>query len=320
MVPLKSMANSNLAGLQPGSQQSKMARKMLLVKKYMPFYFMFLPALIIYVLFHYLPLWGIRIAFYEYGIFGIKYFKGLENFYELFASESFWRAFINTLLISGTNLVLGMFCSVVLSLLLNEVKNGPFKKLTQTIVYLPHFLSWVVVASIFTMILSPQTGVVNSIIKSFGGEPIYFLAKEEWWRPIFLMIYRWKETGWGTIIFLAALSAADPELYEAAWIDGASRLKQVWYITLPTIRTTILVVFIMNLSSIFNMFESVFVVQNPLVYKVSDVIQTYTYRTGLVQADFDYATAVGLFNSVLSFTLVIIANKLSKIIQGESIL
>ncbi len=312
--------NNVQAEKKPEQFKERAIKKLRLIKKYFPFYFLFLPALTIYVLFHYYPLWGIRIAFYEYGIFGIKYFKGFENFVELFQSEVFWNAFNNTLIISGTNLVLGMLCSILLALLLNELKNGIFKKLTQTIIYLPHFLSWVVVASIFTMLLSPQTGIANEIIKSFGGEPIYFLIRPEWWRPIFLGLYRWKETGWGTIIFLAALAAADPELYEAAWIDGASRLKQVWYITLPCIQTTILVVFIMNISSIFKMFESVFVMQNPMVYGVSDVIQTYVYRVGMLQADFDYSTAVGLFNSVLSFILVVMANKLSKIVQGEGIL
>lgn len=312
--------NNVQAEKKPEQFKERAIKKLRLIKKYFPFYFLFLPALTIYVLFHYYPLWGIRIAFYEYGIFGIKYFKGFENFAELFQSEVFWNAFNNTLIISGTNLVLGMLCSILLALLLNELKNGIFKKLTQTIIYLPHFLSWVVVASIFTMLLSPQTGIANEIIKSFGGEPIYFLIRPEWWRPIFLGLYRWKETGWGTIIFLAALAAADPELYEAAWIDGASRLKQAWYITLPCIQTTILVVFIMNISSIFKMFESVFVMQNPMVYGVSDVIQTYVYRVGMLQADFDYSTAVGLFNSVLSFVLVMMANKLSKIVQGEGIL
>lgn len=312
--------NNVQAEKKPEQFKERTTKKLRLIKKYFPFYFLFIPALTIYVLFHYYPLWGIRIAFYEYGIFGIKYFKGFENFVELFQSEIFWNAFSNTLIISGSNLVLGMFCSIILALLLNELKNGFFKKLTQTIIYLPHFLSWVVVASIFTMLLSPQTGIANEIIKSFGGEPIYFLIRPEWWRPIFLGLYRWKETGWGTIIFLAALAAADPELYEAAWIDGASRLKQAWYITLPCIQTTILVVFIMNISSIFRMFESVFVMQNPMVYGVSDVIQTYVYRVGMLQADFDYSTAVGLFNSVLSFILVVMANKLSKIVQGEGIL
>lgn len=281
---------------------------------------MFIPVFLFYLLFHYLPMYGIRIAFYEYGIFGIKFFQGLENFKFLLTNETFWLAFRNTMSISFVNVILGLFCSVILSLLINELKNGPWKKLTQTIVYLPHFISWVVTAAIFTLILSPESGVVNNIIKAFGGDPIYFLARENWWTPIFLGVYRWKETGWGTVIFLAALSNADPELYEAAWIDGASRLKQALYITLPTLKTTILVVFIMQLASVFNMFESVFVFQNPLVYRVSDVIQTYVYRVGMIQADFDYATAVGLFRSVLSLVLVMSANWLSKKIQGESIL
>lgn len=319
----KDLSTAEIAAAKAAKKAEKSAEKKRtkkLIVKYLPFYFLFLPALLIYLLFHYYPMTGIYIAFTDYGIFGVRGWQGFANFVELFSSESFWTAFDNTLIISGTNLILSMIFSVSLSLLLNELKNGFFKKFTQTVIYLPHFLSWVVVASIFTMLLSPQTGIVNEIIKYFGGTPIYFLIKPEWWRPIFLGLYRWKETGWGTIIFLAALSAADPELYEAAWIDGASRLKQVKYITIPCIQTTILVVFIMNLSSIFRMFESVLIMQNPMVYQVSDVIQTYVYRTGLLQGDFDYSTAVGLFNSVLSFILVIMANKLSKWVQGESIL
>lgn len=318
---MKNQANVAPNVLKAPAEKKDFKKTLQLMKKFLPFYIMFLPAFLIYICFHYLPMWGVRIAFYEYGIFGIKYFQGLANFIDLFSNENFWNAFWNTLSISGVNLILSMICSVILSLLLNEVKNGPFKKITQTIVYLPHFLSWVVVASIFTLLLSPQTGIVNNIIQMLGGKPIYFLANEHWWTPIFLAIYRWKETGWGTIIFLAALSAADPQLYEAAWIDGCSRLKQVWYITLPVIRTTILIVFIMNLSSVLNMFESVFVMQNPLVYRVSDVIETYVYRVGFTGGtDFDYATAVGLFKSVLTLILVLAANKMSKWIQGESIL
>lgn len=290
------------------------------VKKYFPYYVLFLPVLIYYILFHYLPMYGIRIAFYEYGLFGIKHFIGMQNFQELFANEKFWMAFKNTLVISGGNLILGMTLALTLSLLMNELRNGPFKKLTQTVVYLPHFLSWVVVGSIFTLILSPQSGIVNGLITLFGGQPIYFLISEDWWTPIFLFIYRWKETGWGTVIFLAALSNVDPELYEAAWMDGASRLKQVWHITIPSIRTTILAVFILNLASVLNILESVFVMLNPFVLSVGEVIDTYTYRTGIVRADYDYATAVGLFKSVISLVLVLMANYISKKIQGERII
>ncbi|MGL6174165.1 MAG: ABC transporter permease [Cellulosilyticaceae bacterium] len=290
------------------------------MNKYKYFYMMFLPVLILLFLFYYLPMAGIRIAFYEWGMFGPVEFVGLENFKTVFASNMFWRAFSNTLSLSFVNLILSMVFSVGLALLLNEIRSIHFKKVAQTVLYLPHFLSWVVVASVFTMLLSPQGGFVNEIIKSAGGEPIYFLVSEEWWTPVYLFINRWKETGWSTIIFMAALTGVDQEMYEAAAIDGATRIKQTWYITLPAIQNTILVVFILNLAKVLNVFESVLVLYNPMVYDVADVIGTYTYRAGLISQDYGTATAVGLFKSVVSLILVVLANKMSKKIKGEGIL
>ncbi len=290
------------------------------IYKYRFLYMMLAPALLFYLLFHYVPMYGIRIAFYEYGILGIKKFIGIENFRYLFKSDRFWTAFTNTLIISGANLAIGMFLNIAFALLLSEIKfQGP-KKFIQTIVYLPHFLSWVVVASIFTMILSPETGIVNAVIKRLGGEPVYFLAAEAWWRKAFIFINRWKETGWGAIIYLAALSGIDPQLYEAATMDGAGRLRQTWHITLPGLQTTILIVFLVQLSRIFNIFQPVFVLYNPVVYRVADVIGTYTYRVGFEQADYDYSTAIGLFRSVIAMLLVLAANFMSKLIRKESIL
>lgn len=288
--------------------------------KYRYFYIMAIPVLLLLFLFYYLPMAGIRIAFYEWGIFGPVEFVGLDNFKTVFASNMFWRSFRNTLSLSFVNLLLSMVFSVGLALLLNEVRCVGFKKVSQTILYMPHFLSWVAVASIFTMFLSPQNGFVNQMIKSMGGEPIYFLVSEEWWTPVYLFINRWKETGWSTIIFIAALTGVDQEMYEAASIDGATRLKQAWYITLPAIQNTILVVFILNLAKVLNVFESVLVLYNPMVYDVADVIGTYTYRAGLLNSDYGTATAIGLFKSVVSLVLVVAANKASKKIKGEGIL
>lgn len=288
--------------------------------KYRYFYIMFAPVLILLIMFNYIPMLGVRIAFYEWGIMGPIDFVGFQNFKDIFSSMNFWRAFKNTIFISFTNLLLSMVFSVGIALLLNELRSVNFKKVAQTTLYLPHFLSWVAVASIFTMFLSPQTGVVNEIIKAFGGEPIYFLANEKWWTPVYLLINRWKETGWGTIIFCAALAGVDQEMYEAAALDGASRIKQAWYITIPAIQNTILVVFILNLAKVLNVFESVLVLYNPMVYDVSDVIGTYTYRLGLLSNDYGVSTAVGLFKSVVSLVLVSGANKLNKKIKGEGIL
>lgn len=288
--------------------------------KYRHFYIMALPVVILLLLFNYYPMLGIRIAFYEWGLFGPVDFVGLDNFKLLFESNMFWRAFFNTLKLSCMNLALSMFFSVGFALLLNEIPNLRFKKFAQTVLYLPHFLSWVVVASIFTMFLSPQGGIINEIIKLFGGEPTYFLVSEQWWTPIYMFISRWKETGWSTIIFIAALAGVEQEMYEAAEIDGASRLKQTWYITLPSIQNTILVVFILNLAKVLNVFESVFVLYNPMVYDIADVIETYIYRAGLINADYGFATAVGLFKSIISFILVLSVNQINKKIKGEGIL
>lgn len=288
--------------------------------KYRHLYIMFLPVLVLLVLFNYLPMVGVRIAFYDWGMFGPIEFVGLDNFKTIMSSNMFLRAFRNTLTLSFSNLVLGMFFSVLFALLLHEVGSLRFKKLSQTVLYLPHFLSWVVVASIFTIILSPQGGLINTIIQKFGGDPIYFLVSEKWWTPIYLFINRWKETGWGTIIFIAAIMGIDMSMYEAAAIDGAGKLKQVWYITLPAIQNTILVVFILNLAKVLNVFESVLVLYNSMVYDIADVIGTYNYRAGLLNQDYGIATAVGLFKSVVSLILVLIANYASKKINEKGIL
>lgn len=314
-MKIKKGTQSNSAAIQ-NTNSSILSR----MYKYRYFYIMFAPVLILLIMFNYIPMLGIRIAFYEWGIMGPIDFVGFQNFKDIFSSMNFWRAFKNTIFISFINLLLSMVFSVGIALLLNELRSVNFKKIAQTTLYLPHFLSWVAVASIFTMFLSPQTGIVNEIIKAFGGEPIYFLANEKWWTPVYLLINRWKETGWGTIIFCAALAGVDQEMYEAAALDGASRIKQAWYITIPAIQNTILVVFILNLAKVLNVFESVLVLYNPMVYDVSDVIGTYTYRLGLLSNDYGVSTAVGLFKSVVSLVLVSGANKLNKKIKGEGIL
>jgi putative aldouronate transport system permease protein len=290
------------------------------IKRYWPFYLFILPGIAYFAIFRYWPIYGIRIAFYDFGYFGIKQFIGLQNFRELFNSVYFARAFRNTIIISGGQAFLGLSAAIVLSLLLNEVRSMRVKRTVQTIVYLPHFLSWVIVASIFTMLLSPRTGFVNNIIKAVGGKPVRFLTSEAWWRAVYFLCVLWKDTGWGTVVFLAALSGVDPQLYESAWIDGAGRLQQTWYITLPTMAPIIVIVAMLHLAQFFNLFQSVFVLYNPLVYEVSDVLGTLVYRKGLRGGDFDFATAVGLFRSLISLVLVLFVNWLSKRIRGESVL
>jgi len=217
--------------------------------------------------------------------------------------------------------------AVLISLLLNEIKNMAFKKTTQTIIYLPHFMSWVVTASVFTLILSPsQQGLVNAFLTNTGilekGSEIYFLGDKSWWTPMYYIINIWKDTGWGTIIFLATLSSISPELYEAATVDGAGRFSKMRYITLPALANTIITVLILNLAKVMNLFESVFVMQNDAVLKQSDVLATYiytqTFNSGALP-NYGYTTAVGIIRSLVGCALVLACNYFSKRIRGRGI-
>ncbi len=293
--------------------------------KYRYFYLMFAPVFLTTLLFYYLPMLGIRFSLYKYTPFmKVPKFVGFDQFEKLLNSPPFWIAFKNTMVLSLTNLALSMFLAVAISLLLNEIRRSFIKKTVQTIIYLPHFLSWVVVASIFMIILSPQAGFVNELLVSLHilKEPIYFLADPDWWAPAYYFINRWKETGWGTVIFLASLTSISPELYEAASIDGANRWQQTLKITIPSIMSTFIIVLILNLAKVLNLFESVLVLYNPLVYEVSDVIQTYVYRSSIIASspDYGYTTAVGLFKSVVSCVLVLGSDYISKKIRGRGIL
>ena len=290
------------------------------MKKYLPFYVMFIPLLICMLVFAYLPMFGIFYAFTDYSPFRPATFVGLKNFQTLFSQAGFWRAFFNTLQISTTKLILSTVGSVVLALLMDELRKGWFKKTAQTIVYIPHFMSWVVVASIFTMFLSPKNGLINGVIEAFGGTPIYFMADERWWRPWFYIISVWKEIGWGTIIYMAALSGVDMGQHEAAILDGATRLQRVRYVTLPAISGTIITVFILNLAKVLNLFDPVWVLQNSMVINTSEVLETYVYRMGISGSQYGLSTAAGLFKSVISIVLVNLGNKLSAKVTGEEVL
>jgi len=293
------------------------------------FYLMFIPVFIFVLLFNYWPMLGIRFAFTKYVSGSEPIFNGLDNIRRLVVEEAFWKAFVNTLELSIIKLLLNTGMAVIISLLLNEIGNVRFKKITQTIIYLPHFMSWVVTASIFKLILSPtEAGLVNTLLLNLGiiesGEEIYFLNSAEWWRTAYYFINIWRDTGWGTIIFLATLSGINPELYEAAHIDGANRWSCMRFITLPSLANTIITVLILNLAKIMNLFESVFVLLSPGGVKdVGQVLQTYTYDisfpSGGSLPDFGFSTAVGLFRSIISCILVVSCNKLSKIVRGRGI-
>ena len=291
---------------------------------YRGFYLMFLPVLVMILIFNYWPMLGCRYAFSCY-IIGNPYYIGLYHFATMFTNDIyFWQAFRNTLILSIIKLFLNTGAAVIISLLLNEITNMIFKKTVQTIIYLPHFMSWVVVASVFKMMLAPyDTAPVNSILINMGliDVPVDFMNTASYWRGTFYVMNVWKDTGWGTILFLATLSGISPDLYEAAQIDGANRWKRLIYITLPALANTIITVFILNLAKVMNMFESVFVLYNNAVYSVSDVISTYIYRQTFAIAlpNYGYSTAVGLFKSLVGCVLVLICNWASKKTRGRGI-
>ncbi len=288
------------------------------------YYLMFLPVLLFILVVKYWPMLGVRWSFYNYKPIGTPKFVGFDNFEKMFRTGDFWTAFKNTLVLSVMKLLLTTFASVIVSVFINEMGNLFAKKSLQTIIYLPHFLSWAVVASIFTMLLSTSvTGTVNGILKDWGliKEGINFLSDKRLWRPVFYVINIWKETGWGTIIFLATLAGINPELYEAADIDGATRLQKIRFVTMPALSNTIITVLILNLAKVMNMFESVFVLYSPVVYDKADVISTYIYRQtfGSAMPNYGYSTAVGLFKALVGGALVLICNYLSKKTRGRGI-
>lgn len=295
------------------------------IRYYKGFYLMFLPVLIFAIVFHYLPMLGIRYAFFSYK--GIKepVFVGLAHFEKMMKMPGFWSAFSNTITLSIIKLLLNTAMAVVLSLMLNEIRSLAFKKAAQTIVYLPHFMSWVVTASVFTLILSPtNAGLINSILLKLGivKDGIYFMGDQNWWRPMFYTINVWKDTGWGTIIFIATLAGINPELYEAASMDGANRWNRLRFITMPALNNTIITVLILNLAKVMNLFESVFVMQNDAVIKKADVLQTYiytqTFNSGALP-DYGYTTAVGLTSSLVGCFLVLLCNRASYKVRGRGI-
>ncbi len=288
------------------------------------FYLMFLPVFIFVLLIYYWPMLGVRYSFYSYKLRDIHW-VGLDNFAKLLSEKEFWVAFKNTLEISVVKLLLNTFVAVIISIFLNEMVSMFCKKFVQTIIYLPHFMSYAVVAAIFTLFLSTSsTGFVNETLKSWGviEKSIDFLHSKAMWRPIFYIINLWKETGWGTVIFFATLSGINPELYEAASIDGATRLQKIRYVTFPALSNTIIIVLILNLAKVLNIFEPVFVLYNSRVLEVSDVVSTYVYRKTFLTAvpDYGYTTAVGLFKSLVGCVLMLGSNIASKKVRGRGIL
>ncbi|KRF03904.1 protein lplB [Paenibacillus sp. Soil766] len=291
--------------------------------KYWDLYLMVLPALVFLLVFKYGPMYGVVIAFKDYniiqGVFASKW-VGLQYFRELFMFDEFPRVVVNTLLISLMKLVIGFPAPILLALLLNELRLVVFKRWVQTFTYLPHFISWVVIGGIAVDLLSPSSGIVNKLIQAFGGEPIFFLTSEKLFRWILVYTDVWKEAGWGAIIYLAALLSINEELFQAATVDGAGRLRQIWHISLPSIRSTIIILLLLRIGHLLDAgFEQVLVMYNPTVYEVADIIDTYVFRVGLGTMQFGLTTAAGLFKSVIGCVLLVIANTLARRMGEEGI-
>lgn len=287
-------------------------------------FFLFLPALAYYIMFKYVPMWGISMAFYNYNIFrgfeGSK-FVGFEKFDLFFHTPMFGMITKNTLILGFQDLLVSFPITIIFSLLLNEVRAMRFKKVVQTVSYLPHFLSTVVVCGLVSSLCDPASGGINMIIKALGGDPIYFLTKKEWFRPIYLISGIWQGLGWSTIVYLAAISAIDPGLYEAARLDGAGRLRQMCSITLPSIAPTVSTMLILKIGHIMDAsLEKVLLLQQPSTYETSQVISTYVYMMGFGdQKDYGLATAVGLYSSLINLVLLIVGNWGSKKLTDSGI-
>ncbi len=279
-------------------------------------YAMLLPTIVWFVVFLYKPMYGLQIAFKDYSIFrGVANspWVGFEHFETLFSNDQFLRAVSNTIKISALNLLFGFPAPIILALMFNEILNATYKRAAQTIVYLPHFISSVIIAGIVITAFSPTAGIVNTVIGWFGLDPVYFLTQPEWFRPIFVGTGIWQEAGFGSIVFLAAIAGVSPSLYESAVVDGANRWQMMWKITIPSILPTILIMLIIRIGNIMEVsFELIILLYQPATYETADVVNTWVYRQGLQSGQYDLAAAAGLFNAVVAFALVMTANSLSR--------
>ncbi|MBU8655112.1 ABC transporter permease [Bacillus pumilus] len=286
-------------------------------------YLMILPGLIYFLVFKYVPMWGLIIAFQDYqpflGILGSEW-VGFKHFIRLFTEPTFFILLKNTLILFAMNVVIFFPIPILLALLLNEVRLALFKKFVQTMIYIPHFMSWVIVVSLSFVLLTVDGGLINELIAFFGGEKINFLLSQEWFRPMYILQVIWREAGWSTIIYLAAITAVDPQLYEAAKMDGAGRLRQMWHITLPAIKSVIVVLLILKIGDTLELgFEHVYLLLNATNREVAEIFDTYVYTAGLKQGQFSYSTAVGLFKAAVGLILVMLANRLAKKFGEEGI-
>ena len=292
------------------------------IKKNTSVYLIFLPTLLYYFIFKYIPMFGTVIAFQDYsitkGFFGSE-FIGLEHFRTFLSNYKFFELLRNTLVISGLNLLLGFPAPIIFALLLNETKHFRFKKAVQTITYMPHFISSVVMVSVLMSFLSTE-GIINGVLALLGKEPVQFMTTPKYFPWIFVISSIWQNLGWSSIIYIAAIAGVDQQLYEAAKIDGAGRWKQMLHVTIPGIIPTIVDLLVMQVGQMLTVgYEKIILMYNPTVYETADVISSYVYRKGLLEMDYGYSTAVSIFNSVCNLILLTSANAVSKKISGEGL-
>ncbi|ENH97912.1 ABC transporter permease LplB [Gracilibacillus halophilus YIM-C55.5] len=311
LLSLKS--KKKIVNEEEGSNQvSKM--KLLFRNRYL--YLLLLPGLIYFLLFKYLPMWGVLMAFQDYSPFlGFWESKwvGFDHFINFFQNPDFFRLLRNTLILAFYDLIFFFPAPIIVALLLNEIRVQFFKRTIQTLVYVPHFMSWVIIASITYVFLTTSGGAVNAIVEYFTGETINFLSSPDWFRPMIIGQVIWKETGWGTVIFLAALAGVSTEQYEAAIMDGAGRFRRMWHVTLPALRGTIMILLILRLGNFLDQgFQQIYLMTNSLNREVADVFDTYVYFVGITQGAFSYSTAVGLFKAVVGIILIYGSDYLAK--------
>ncbi|MDL4842310.1 ABC transporter permease [Aquibacillus rhizosphaerae] len=286
-------------------------------------YVLLLPGIIYFALFKYLPMWGTLMAFKDYSPFlgfWASDWVGLEHFKNFFSNPDFFRLLRNTLILALYDIVFFFPAPIILSLLINEIRITIYKRSIQTFVYVPHFMSWVIIASISYVFLTTSGGVINEVVSFFTGKEISFLSSPEWFRPVIIGQVIWKETGWGTVIFLAALASVSPEQYEAAIVDGAGRFRRMWHVTLPALKSTIIILLILRLGNFLDQgFQQIYLMTNSLNREVADVFDTYVYFMGITQGAFSYSAAVGLFKAVVGIILIYGTNYFAKKIGEEGL-
>ncbi|MFP5106731.1 ABC transporter permease [Neobacillus sp. C211] len=302
--------------------QVKKASKLKKILSNYQLYLFLLPALVYFIVFHYVPMYGILIAFKDFvatkGIMGSPW-VGFKHFERFFESYQFWTLIKNTLGLSVIQLIVGFPLPIFLALMMNQIRSDKYKRFIQTVVYAPHFISVVVLAGMIYVFFS-NNGLINNLILIFGGDPISFMAKPDWFKPLYIASGVWQETGWAAIIYLAALAGVSPELHEAAVMDGANKWQRIFHVDIPAIMPTAVILLILNVGNIMNIgFEKAYLLQTPMNQPAAEIIPTYVYKMGLQQAQYSFASAVGLFNSVINLVLLFLVNKFAKKLSGTGL-